>query len=102
MTLTAPLDGHGLLFDSSLLHSSPFAVLNAFVAINTVMFLALALAKLLPKVYVSDWFTSPNRRAESRGIYPEAPGSRPTGAPGGAAGPGDEQQPGPDIGRTSD
>ncbi|MEP7090978.1 MAG: hypothetical protein ABI776_12825 [Nocardioidaceae bacterium] len=48
------------------------AVLAAFVGINTVMYAALAVARLLPKLYLSDWFTSPNRRTVSRGIHPEA------------------------------
>jgi transcriptional regulator of nitric oxide reductase len=62
---------------SSLLHSEVFAVLAAFVAINTVMYAALALAKMLPKIYPSDWLQGSNRRARVRGIYPEqASGSR--------------------------
>jgi hypothetical protein len=65
--------GRGLLLDSSLLQSPVLAVLNAFVVINTVMFLALAILKLMPKVYVSDWVTSRNRRAETRGIHPDPP-----------------------------
>ena len=73
MPFAAALNGHGLLFDSSFLHSSAYAVLNAFVAINTVMFLALAIVKLLPKIYISDWISSRNQRGESRGIYPEQP-----------------------------
>lgn len=59
------------MLPSSLLHSEGFAVLAAFVAINTVMYAALALAKMLPKVYPSDWFQGRNRRARVRGIYPE-------------------------------
>lgn len=60
-----------MLLPESVLHSSLFAVLAAFVAINTVMYSALALAKLLPKVYVTDWFTRRNQRSESRSIYPD-------------------------------
>jgi hypothetical protein len=56
---------------SSLLHSEGFAVLAAFVAINTVMYAALAVAKMLPKVYPSDWLQGRNRRARVRGIHPE-------------------------------
>ena len=59
------------MLPSSLLHSEGFAVLAAFVAINTVMYAALALAKMLPKVYPSDWFQGRNRRTRVRGIYPE-------------------------------
>lgn len=63
--------GHGILLPTELLHSSGFAVLAAFVAINTVMYASLALAKVLPKVYLSDLWTSVNRRAENRSIHPD-------------------------------
>lgn len=74
------LAAHGVLFSEALLHSQLFAVLAAFVAINTVMYCALTVAKMLPKVYLTDWFTSSNRRAESRSIYPD--GVPPTAEPG--------------------
>ncbi len=63
----------GLLLPEATVHTAWFAVLAAFVAINTVMYGALALAKILPKVYLSDWAGGRNRRAESRNIYPEPP-----------------------------
>ncbi|MGN6605674.1 MAG: hypothetical protein ACTHMS_01500 [Jatrophihabitans sp.] len=84
--------GHGLLFDESLLHSPGFAVLGVFVLLNTVMFLALSILKLLPKVYVSDWFTSRNRRAETRSIHPDGVATPEPAAPlvaAAAAGPAD-------------
>jgi len=59
----------GIRLPESVLHSDWFAVLAAFVAINTVMYTALAIAKLLPKVYVSDWFTSRDRRGQDRSIF---------------------------------
>jgi len=61
----------GILFPESILHSDLFAVLAAFVAINTVMYGALAVAKMLPKVYPGDWITSRNRRIETRSINPD-------------------------------
>ena len=60
------------LLPESVLHSGWFAVLAAFVAINTVMYVVLATATVLPKVHVSDWFTSRDRRTLNRSIYPEA------------------------------
>ncbi|GEP39443.1 hypothetical protein NPS01_31060 [Nocardioides psychrotolerans] len=51
----------GILFPSSLLRSDLFGVLAAFVAINTMMYAALAIAKMLPKLYVADWFSHRNR-----------------------------------------
>jgi hypothetical protein len=59
------------MLPTAILHSQAFAVLAAFVAINTVMYGALALGKMLPKMYPTDWVTSRNRRVESRSIYPD-------------------------------
>lgn len=47
-----------------------FAVLSMFVAINTLLYLTLAIIKMLPKAYLSDWIDQRNRRAESRSIWP--------------------------------
>jgi hypothetical protein len=63
-TLTTLLPEH-------VLHTPWFTVLASFVALNTLMYCALSLAKVLPKVYLSDWITSTNRRAQTRSIYPE-------------------------------
>jgi hypothetical protein len=62
----------GILFPESMLHSQWFAVLATFVAINTVMYAALALAKILPKVHPSDWIRTRNQRSETRSIHPDA------------------------------
>jgi len=72
MTLVPNLWLDGSILPESTLHSETFAVLAAFVAINTMMYGALAVAKMLPKVYVADWFTDRHRRAESRGIHPHS------------------------------
>lgn len=61
----------GLLFPESLLHSQWFAILATFVAINTVMYAALALAKILPKLHPSDWIRTGNERSETRSIHPD-------------------------------
>lgn len=58
----------------SIMHTPWFAVLSTFVAINTVLYLTLAIIKLLPKAYLSDWVDQRNRRAESRSIYPDGEG----------------------------
>ena len=60
-----------MLLPESILHSATFSILAAFVAINTVMYGALALGKLLPKVYVADWVSPRNQRSETRSIYPD-------------------------------
>jgi hypothetical protein len=64
------LSPEGILLPESFLRSEVFAVLAAFVAINTVMYVVLAIAKMLPKAYVSDWFSGRNRRGETRSIHP--------------------------------
>ena len=48
------------------------AVLATFVAINTMMYLSLAVAKILPKIYPTDYLHGGNRRRESRSIHPNA------------------------------
>lgn len=63
----------GLVLPQTVMASGWFAVLSAFVAINTVMYGALALAKILPKIYPTTWFTSRNRRTQNRSIYPDPP-----------------------------
>lgn len=63
----------GLLLPSSVLQSPWFSILAAFVAINTVMYAALAIAKMLPKIYIGDWIHHRERRSETRSIYPDAP-----------------------------
>ena len=63
----------GVLLPDSILRSDVIAVLAAFVAINTIVYVTLAVAKILPKVYVRDWIGPRNRRAETRSIDPDAP-----------------------------
>jgi hypothetical protein len=63
----------GIVFPESVLRSEVFAVASAFVAINTVVYTALAVAKMLPKVYVSDWRRRGYERAETRSIHPDGP-----------------------------
>jgi hypothetical protein len=65
------------LLPASTLHSAFFGALAAFVAMNTVMYVALAVAKMLPKVYPTDWVRRPNQRAETRSIHPEGRSERP-------------------------
>jgi hypothetical protein len=63
----------GVLLPESTLREEFIAVLAAFVAINTIVYVTLAVAKILPKVYVSDWLSARNRRSETRSIDPDAP-----------------------------
>jgi hypothetical protein len=61
----------GLVVPAELLTTPFFQFLSAFVAINTIMFAALAIAQMLPKVYFSDFVTSRGRRKETRSIHPD-------------------------------
>lgn len=63
----------GILLPESTLREEAFAVLAAFVAINTVVYVTLAVAKMLPKLYLSDWVHGRNRRSETRSIRPDDP-----------------------------
>ena len=63
----------GLLLPESVLATEWFAVLAVFVAINTVMYLALAVSKILPKLYPRDWLPRSYQRGRTRSIDPDAP-----------------------------
>lgn len=69
------------VLDGLLMHSMPMRVLIAFVAINTVIYSVLAVAKVLPRVYPSTWGRGRDRRTEDRSIFPPEPADVP--APGG-------------------
>jgi len=64
----------GVLLPAQVLQTNVFATLSTFVAVNTVMFTALAVAKLLPRLHPGSWFRSPNQRSETRSIYPDHAG----------------------------
>lgn len=63
----------GILIPAAVLQSNFFQILAAFVAINTVMYLSLAIAKILPKIYLSDVIRRINSRSETRSIHPDGP-----------------------------
>lgn len=63
----------GAPLPESVLQSGAFSVLAVFVAINTVMYGSLAVAKMLPKVYLDSWFGGRNRREQNRSIHPTPP-----------------------------
>jgi hypothetical protein len=62
----------GILLPESFLASNFFAVFASFVGVNTVIYVALAVAKILPMVYITDWLKGRNRRTETRSIYPKS------------------------------
>lgn len=62
----------GVLLPESFLQSPVYAVLAAFVAINTVIYLALAVGKLLPKIHLGGLLHRREHRAETRSIHPQS------------------------------
>jgi hypothetical protein len=63
----------GVLIPEHFLESGVFQFLSASVALNTIMYVALAIAKMLPKLYLSDWVRRRGRRTEARSIHPDDP-----------------------------
>lgn len=63
----------GIFVSQSVLNHPVVAVLAAFVAMNTLVYTVLAVGKVLPKVYLSDFFSGRDRRSETRHIDPDAP-----------------------------
>jgi hypothetical protein len=59
----------GILLPDSVLASTFFAIFSAFVGINTVIYVVLAVTKILPKIYLTDLVNGRNRRATARSIY---------------------------------
>ncbi|WP_138445272.1 hypothetical protein [Sinomonas susongensis] len=66
--VTAPL---GVLLPQSILETNTFNVLMTFVAINTLLYVALSILKVLPRVRIP--FRRRYRRSETRSIYPDGP-----------------------------
>lgn len=62
----------GILLPESVMRTDWFGILMMFVAINTLIYVSLAVAKILPKIYFSDWMQRRGRRSETRSIDPDA------------------------------
>lgn len=63
----------GLLLPESTLDQQWFRVLAAFVAVNTLVYVTLSIARSLPRFYLSDWLPRRHFRAETRSIHPDGP-----------------------------
>lgn len=48
-----------------------FALLISFVALNTLMYLTLAISKMVPKLYLSNLRKRRYKRSDERSIYPD-------------------------------
>ncbi len=63
----------GILFPSEFLASTWYATLTAFVAVNTLIYVVLSLAKIAPPQHPWQWIyhlRHPKRRREDRSIHP--------------------------------
>lgn len=61
-----------MILSESVLTSDWFAALAAFVAINTAIYVTLALVKTMPYIYFRDYMPRTYERSETRSIYPDA------------------------------
>lgn len=61
-----------LFVSDDLMDAGWFQGLSAFVAVNTVLYVTLAIIKTLPKAYLSDYIDRRDRRSETRSIHPDA------------------------------
>lgn len=65
--------GWGIGLPESTLNEPWFLVLAGFVSVNTLVYVTLAVAKALPRVYLNDWLPRRYTRRETRSIYPDGP-----------------------------
>lgn len=63
----------GILLPEGVVHSHTFAVLAGFVAVNTVMYVALSIGKTLPRIHPTEWLPRRYQRTETRSIHPDHP-----------------------------
>ena len=62
----------GVILPESTLQSHWFVVLTGFVAVNTLVYVTLSIAKSLPRLYPRDFLPRRHARRETRSIYPDA------------------------------
>jgi len=73
------MTGLANVFPSEWLSSGWYATLTAFVAVNTLVYVVLSVAKILPRVHPTTWWrdgSSSSSRRETRSIYPDEPLTR--------------------------
>lgn len=64
---------YGILLPEDTLSAPWFLVLAGFVAINTVVYVTLAVAKAMPRISLGDWLPRRYARQETRSIHPDGP-----------------------------
>lgn len=70
---SAAVAAWGILLPESTLNETWFLVLAGFVAVNTVVYVTLAVAKAVPRIYIRDWLPRRYTRRETRSIFPDGP-----------------------------
>jgi hypothetical protein len=63
----------GLLLPESFMQSRFFIVLATLVALNTVIYVALAIVHIIPKWFKPSWLRGRRPRGMTRSIYPDGP-----------------------------
>lgn len=63
----------GILLPESFLQSRFFVVLATVVALNTVIYAALSVVHVIPKMYKPSWLRGHRPRGVTRSIYPDGP-----------------------------
>lgn len=63
----------GMLLPENFLQSRFFLVLATVVALNTVIYAALSVVHVIPKVYKPSWLRGHRPRGVTRSIYPDGP-----------------------------
>ena len=69
-TINAPT---GIVFPETILHTGITATLSTMVAVNAVMFAALALARILPKIHLHDRKRQRHELPVTRSTHPTSP-----------------------------
>ena len=70
----------GILFPESTIFSRCFSVLSVLVAINTVIYVAPGVAKILPRFSPGEWVPRRYTRGQTRSIHPDADDPGPRGS----------------------
>ena len=63
----------GAVLPEGILHEHWFQLLAAFVSVNTLIYVTLAVAKSLPRIYPGDFLPRRYARGETRSIHPDGP-----------------------------
>jgi hypothetical protein len=63
----------GILIPETFLHSRFFVILATLVALNTVVFAALSVIHIFPKLVKPNWLAGRHHRRVTRSIFPDGP-----------------------------